>query len=139
MLALRELKAPTSLGYNDMAVMIAFGQFIVNKPVNAELISKYLASSRCVPGDAVMPSELVDSYLEMLANRALIAHNASDGYVMKHDVCDTLFTHYVDLKSPRVMDGFFHCFIPFFGNEMRGQRNLNARIAYNLESVFVPV
>src|SRR3989338_6126023 len=71
---LKKGTAPTSLGYNDMAIMIAYGQsreFGIPE-VHADMISKFLLKHPSVPSDSRMQPDVVQGYLETLAESAII-------------------------------------------------------------------
>ncbi|MBU3913244.1 MAG: hypothetical protein KKE50_04070 [Nanoarchaeota archaeon] len=105
---LKEKTAPTSMGYNDMAVMIAYGQPQGGGvlTVNAEMISRFLSKHSAVPSDARMQPSVVQGYLEELANNALIDAQPGQGnYRMRDDISSYLVTDADDMKSP-VIDKF---------------------------------
>ena len=110
---LKEKKAPTSLGYNDMAVMIAFGESkaYVIPTVNSQMISEFLKKHPAVPADARMEPEAVQLYLDELVHYALIEkqQNPRD-YRMRDDEGACIFTDYEILKSPHIDDIMFHGF-----------------------------
>mgnify|MGYP001597486401 CR=1 FL=1 len=66
--------APTSLGYNDMAVMIAYGESdeCGIPTINADMVSRFLLKNLAVPKDARMQPQVVQGYLERLEDAVLI-------------------------------------------------------------------
>ena len=110
---LKEIKAPTSIGYNDMAVMIAFGQSAeMGIPsVNSRMISEYLKKHPAVPADARMTPEGVQPYLDELVKYALIERQQNPGdYKMRDEMSECIFTDYARFKSPHIDDFMFHGF-----------------------------
>ena len=71
---LKEKIAPTCIGYNDMAVMIAYGQSkeCGIPTVNADMVSRFLSMHPAVPSDARIQPQVVQGYLEELASAKLM-------------------------------------------------------------------
>lgn len=110
---LKEKTAPTSIGYNDMAVMIAYGrsQEYGAPTVNADMISRFLSKHPAVPGDARMQSEMVQGYLEELASHALIDAQPEQGdYRMRDDISPYLVANMNHMKSAHIDEFLFHGF-----------------------------
>ena len=110
---LKELEAPTNLGYNDMAIMIAFGRSteMGTPTVNAEMISEYLGKNSAVPDNARMQPDEVQKYLDMLQSNKLIESQIKPrDYKMRDDISSCIVTEYKQLKSSHVGDLLFHGF-----------------------------
>ena len=88
---LKELEAPTNLGYNDMAIMIAFGRSteMGTPTVNAEMISEYLGKNSAVPDNARMQPDEVQKYLDMLQSNKLI-----ESHKMQHNIVNAYYDSY---------------------------------------------
>ena len=110
---LKELKAPTSIGFNDMAIMIAFGESTeMGIPtVNAKMISEYLGKKNAVPDNARMQPDEVQKYLNVLCGYNLIEKqtNPTD-YKMRDDISSCIVSCHEELKSPYIDDLLFHGF-----------------------------
>jgi len=107
--------APTSLGYNDMTVMIAYGRtgLPANPSMDANMISAYLGKNPVVPTDARMDSESVQTYLEKLVHFNLIEERREGEevrYEMRDDDSEIIVAATDRLKSPHIDDLFFHGF-----------------------------
>ena len=74
---LKGKQSPTSLGYNDMVVMIAFGYSdeYGTPTVSATMISEYLKKDPAVPADSRMEPSAVQSYLDELFSNRLLERN----------------------------------------------------------------
>jgi hypothetical protein len=109
---LREREAPTRIGYNDMAIMIAFGQSELGIPtVNSGMISTYLGKHPAVPEGARMGPDGVQRYLDILHDSTLIEAKEKLGdYQMRDDIGQILAMDAGRLKSPHIDDLFFHGF-----------------------------
>jgi hypothetical protein len=110
---LKELEAPTSIGYNDMAIMIAFGESreMGIPTVSAEMISEYLGRHPAVPDDARMQPDKVQGYLDILHEYSLIEEgNDAGSYKMRSDMSSCIVRDYERLKSPDIDDLLFHGF-----------------------------
>ena len=110
---LKEKTAPTSIGYNDMAVMIAYGASQEHgiPTVNSNMISNFLSNHPAVPNDARMQPQMVQGYLEELADRALIDAQPEQGnYRMRDDTGSCLVVDTDYMKSPTIDEFLFHGF-----------------------------
>ena len=110
---LKEKTAPTSIGYNDMAVMIAYGHSkeYGTPTVNADMISRFLSKDPAVPSDAIMQPQMVQEYLEELASKALIDAQPKQGdYRMRDDISPCLVAGTNDMKSAHIDVLLFHGF-----------------------------
>ena len=109
---LKEKTAPTSIGYNDMAVMIAYGQSMEEgiPTVNANMISRFLSKHPAVQSDAKMTSQMVHGYLEELADKALIEEQEKGSYRMRDDISSCLVENTEYMKSPTIDEFLFHGF-----------------------------
>ena len=110
---LKEKTAPTSIGYNDMAVMIAYGQSQEYgiPTVNADMISRFLSKHPAVPNNARMQPPVVQGYLEELADKALIDAQPEQGnYRMRDDTSSCLVADTDYMKSPTIDEFLFHGF-----------------------------
>ena len=122
---LKEKTAPTSIGYNDMVVMIAYGQSLEAgiPTVNAEMIFRYLAKHPAVPSDAKMQPQIVQGYLEELADKALIDKLPEQGnYIMRGDISSCLVEDTDSMKSPHIDEFLFHGFRLHSAWEIRKQK-----------------
>lgn len=125
-------QAPTSVGYNDMAVMIAYGRSleVPNPRIDVNMISKYLGKHPAVPHDARMDSDSVQAYLDKLAYFDLIkeiGEGREVRYEMRADDSEIIVAETDRLKSPHIDDFFFHGFRVHCGWQMSPQpthRNL---------------
>lgn len=122
---LKKESAPTSIGYNDMAVMIAFGQSDEDgiPTVSADMIAIYLAKHVAVPEDARMQTEAVQGYLDFLTDRALLEQQTdAKKYLMKDDAGPCIVESYERLKSPKIGDLLFHGFRKYSSWEIDKER-----------------
>jgi hypothetical protein len=109
-------EAPTSLGYNDFALIFAQAQAMRGaKGVSAQFISGYLNQHPSVPVDARIPAWTGDTqeaavidYLDVLADVKVIDpadHLVRDGtptYLMHDDITSRLVASVDTLKSEQV-------------------------------------
>jgi len=119
--ALKETKAPTSIGYNDMAIMIAFGQSDEYgiPTVGASMIADYLARNPSVPEDAGMQSGAVQEYLDVLINNALLWRQENPHtYKMRDDIGSCIIDNFERNKSPHIQEMLFNRFRIYCANEM---------------------
>jgi len=117
---------PTNFGYNDMAVMIAYGQS--NEAgiptVNSDMISRFLSTHPAVPADVgrIHP-EMIQGYLDRLAKSHLIDEQPTKGhYRMSDDISRCLVADSDSLKSPHIDEFLFHGFRLFSAWEIRAQQ-----------------
>jgi hypothetical protein len=124
-LALLEQKtAPTSIGYNDMALMIAYGKSLEYgcHAVNPSMISGFLLRHSAVPDNIKMHPKLVRGYLEELADARLIEREITPGdYRMSEDTSSCLVDASEYIKSSHIDDFLFHSFRVYCAREMRKQ------------------
>lgn len=110
--SLKEERAPTSIGYNDMAVMIAYGQSEMGMPtVDREMVAKFLSRHPAVPTDARMAPEAVQQYLDVLVDRNLLDRQSDPSkYRMRDDTSMSIVAHTDKLKSGHIEEFLFHGF-----------------------------
>ncbi|MBI2631777.1 hypothetical protein HYW75_02130 [Candidatus Pacearchaeota archaeon] len=110
---LKEESAPSSIGYNDMALMIAYGESSEYgiPTVNSDMISRFLLKHQAVPINARMLPQTVKIYLEKLATENLIDREINDGdYRMRNDTSTILVRSTDLLKSSDIDKTLFHGF-----------------------------
>lgn len=123
---LKSRTAPTSIGYHDMAIMIAFGQS--NEygipTVSADMVYKYLAKHPAVPLDARMGPETIQGYLDVLTENTLLERQGAEKqYRMRDDDGACILSQYEHLKSPHIDDFLFHGFRIHSAGEIHKQRS----------------
>jgi len=98
---LKEDRAPTSIGYNDFALMFALTQEqLPGKPISAEYLSKYLRQHPAVPEDARLEPNGVEAYLKRLEGGGLITRMVNDGYTMHDELVRLLSANVGRVKTP---------------------------------------
>lgn len=130
---LREEPAPTSIGHNDMAVMIAYGQSLEFgiPTINTDMISRFLSKHLAVPKDARMQPKVVQGYLEKLADSRLIDEEQKQGdYRMRDDTSTYLVAYTKMLKSPHIDELLFHGFRLYSAWEIKKQKTRNTPFSY---------
>ena len=109
---LKREQAPTSIGYNDMAVMIAYGQSERGIPtVDKTMVAEFLRKHPAVPEDARMTPDVVQTYLDVLADAALLERQGEPTKYRMRDDTSALIVNETDrLKSIHIDDFLFHGF-----------------------------
>ncbi|MBI2508307.1 hypothetical protein HYV89_05135 [Candidatus Woesearchaeota archaeon] len=98
---LKEDKAPTSMGYNDFALMFALAQEqLPRQPITSDYISKYLVKHPAIPNDVRLEPKSVEEYLELLQKRGLIEGNQEKGYIMHSEIVRILSANVDKIKTP---------------------------------------
>lgn len=111
-------RSPSSLGYNDIAVMIAFAHSDAtpNLEFHAPLIQEYLSYGEYVPEDArKMNAFDIDSYLDILSKecKLIVFDSHEEGfpkYTMPNYIARAISSEMPRLKSSHLDDLFFHGF-----------------------------
>ncbi len=103
--SLGERQAPTRFGYNDMAVLIAYGYSDEEgtPTVSAEMISEFLNRHPTVPDYAKLNREQVQLYLDELAKVTMLERRGN-GYRMREDISFPILERLEELKSPELND-----------------------------------
>ncbi len=126
---LKQNKASSTIGFNDMAITIAFGHSEYGTPtVNASNISDFLNKNPAVPNDARMKPDVVQQYLNVLNDSHLIEEqkrqDSKNDYIMRGDVSSIIVSSYKKLKSPEINDALFHGFRVYGGLKIIPQKKI---------------
>jgi len=98
---LKEDRAPTSIGYNDFALLFALTQEqLPGTPITAEYLSKYLKQHPAVPKDARLEPQGVEIYLERLLDDRLLTRMVNNGYTMHSEFVRLLSANVDRVKTP---------------------------------------
>lgn len=126
---LKQSKAPSAIGFNDMAITIAFGDSEYGTPVvNASNISDFLSRNPAVPNNAKMKPNVVQQYLNVLNDSHLIEEqkrqDSKNDYIMRGDVSSIILASYKNLKSLEINDALFHGFRVYSGLKIIPQQKI---------------
>jgi hypothetical protein len=114
--ALREVaasRAPTGIGFQDIALMIAYGEQEEDRMalINSGMLCKFLHGNQSAPETArLMQPSTAQRYLDSLSSVDLIEHTLGDGYQMQNGVAQVLRESARVMKSPHVDELLFRGF-----------------------------